>query len=253
MEIIFIRIIESLLLPPGLMIVMLVLGIVLLKRYSRLGRFLLLGGLALLWLASLPLLAQWNAQLFEGIPPLTEEALAQSPAQAIVILGGGRRVDAPEYAADIVGTATLERLRYGAYLHRLTQLPILVTGGAPYGHPTSEATLMQQALIEDFKIEARWLEGNSSNTWENAQFSQKMLAQENIQHIYLVTDALHITRSIKAFTTAGLKVTPAPTGFTQSAKDRPLILSLLPSSRAISIHRRLAHELVGRIWYAIRY
>ena len=50
-------------------------------------------------------------------------------AEAIVILGGGTRRNAPEYGGDTLGRLTLERVRYGAQVAKLTALPVLVTGG----------------------------------------------------------------------------------------------------------------------------
>ena len=50
-------------------------------------------------------------------------------AKAVVILGGGVRRNAPEYGGDTLATLTLERVRYGARVARLTGLPVLVSGG----------------------------------------------------------------------------------------------------------------------------
>jgi len=49
----------------------------------------------------------------ENTPPITEAQLKD--IQAIVILGGGKNNNAPEYRGiDTINKATLERLRYGA-------------------------------------------------------------------------------------------------------------------------------------------
>ena len=56
----------------------------------------------------------------------------------IVIVGTGSYPVAPEYGGDTVGAATLERVRWGARRHRLAGLPILVSGGSPFGSRTSE-------------------------------------------------------------------------------------------------------------------
>jgi len=51
-------------------------------------------------------------RLVDDSPPVT---LAQArSAQAIVILGGGVRRNAPEYGGDTLGRLTLDRVRYGA-------------------------------------------------------------------------------------------------------------------------------------------
>src|SRR6185369_731300 len=64
---------------------------------------------------------------------------ALSNVQAIVILGGGRRSDSPEFGGDTVSHYTLERVRYGAQLARQTGLPVLVSGGSVFGEEVSEA------------------------------------------------------------------------------------------------------------------
>ena len=57
----------------------------------------------------------------ERTPPVTREALQGFDPEAIVVLGGGRRAHAPEYEGETVSPATLERMRYGARLHRETR------------------------------------------------------------------------------------------------------------------------------------
>jgi len=66
-------------------------------------------------------------------------------AEAIVIPGGGTRRDALEYGGDTVGQLSLDRVRYGAVVAKRTGLPVLVSGGSPYGGRT-EAELMRQTL-----------------------------------------------------------------------------------------------------------
>ena len=63
-------------------------------------------------------------------------------AQAIVVLGAGKRTHAPEFGGETVNRLALERLRYAATLARETRLPMLVSGGAPAGD-TPEASLME--------------------------------------------------------------------------------------------------------------
>ncbi|RKZ35880.1 MAG: YdcF family protein, partial [Gammaproteobacteria bacterium] len=105
----------------------------------------------------------------ETVPVLTEPDLVRQQPQAIVVLGGGRYSDAPEYGGDTVARGTLERLRYGARLHRQTGLPLLVTGGRVYGETTAEATLMKSVLTDEFGVGVKWAENESRNTFENAR------------------------------------------------------------------------------------
>jgi len=252
MEILFIRLIESLIMPPGLMLVMMLAGSVIIGRYYRTGKTLIIAGFVLLFLFSLPIIPNSLLALLEQTPPVTPAQLKQQKVQAIVILGGGRYTDAPEYHnQDTVAEYTLERLRYGAYLQRHTGLPVLVTGGNPYGRPVPEAQLMRTTLENAFHIPVKWVEGRSANSWENASNSFAILQPLGITRIALVTHAWHMPRSISAFEQNGFQVVPAPTAY--STRNTPLILDFFPSATAMKNSRMAMHEILGRIWYAMRY
>jgi len=255
MEVLLIKTLQTLLLPPGLMILLMLAGYFLARRMPRTGMSMLFTGFGLLVLASLPLVANFNLRLLEGDTALSAAELAQPSAQAIVILSGGRNLDAPEYGqADTVSMHTLERVRYGAWLQRHTRLPILVTGGKVFDSSRpAEAELIRQILTEEYGIPVRWSETNSRNSWENAAFSQAMLKAADIKRIYLVTQAWHMPRARMAFEAVGLEVIPAPTGFLHGDGDAPLILDFLPSSGALLVNSYIAHELIGIVWYRLRY
>lgn len=255
MEVLLIKTVQTLLLPPGLMILLMLAGYFLARRLPRTGKIMLFTGFGLLVLASLPLVANFNLRLLEGDTALSTAELTQPSAQAIVILSGGRNFVAPEYGArDTVDMHTLERVRYGAWLHRHTRLPILVTGGKVF--ETSQpalAELMQQVLTEEYQVPVQWIESNSRNSWENASFSQAILKEAGIKRIYLVTQAWHMPRAQMAFEGVGLEVIPAPTGFLGKNGDTPLILSFLPSGSALMTNYYLTHEFLGIVWYKLRY
>ena len=62
-------------------------------------------------------------------------------------------------------------------------------------------------------------------------------------------------RSVAAFETAGLHVIPAPTGF-EGGEPLGNLFSLsaaLPKAKAMSKSRNALHEIVGGLWYRIRY
>ena len=115
-----------------------------------------------------------------------------------------------------------------------THLPILLTGGAPdatSSNEPTEAELTQKILNNEFQIQARWLEKQSKTTEENAAFSAKILKQEGVTHIYLITHFWHMPRARAVFEKYGLKVTPAPVGFYQKYQFHPL--NLYPSTAGI--------------------
>ena len=150
--------------------------------------------------------------LFRSERPFADP-LAKS-ADAIVILGGGSHPASPEYGGDTVNSTTLERLRYGARLYRLTHLPVLVTGGNPRGYAEAEAALMRLVLETEWNMPVRWSDDQSHDTAENARKSFAILKPAGITRIYLVTHAWHMPRAQAAFEYAGFAVIPAATSYT---------------------------------------
>lgn len=247
---VFTNLLAVLLLPPANGLLLAAIGGVLLWRRQRWGRWLVVAGIVLLWLCSLHIVAVCLARPLEmRYPAWSGGSLA--PAQAIVVLGGGRQRAAPEFAgADTVSSASLERLRYGAYLARQSGLPLLLTGGLPDGGAQAEAETMQITLQRDFGIKARWLESASNNTLENARFSAALLQAAGIKHVVLVTHAWHMPRAVDAFSAAGLQLMPAPMGYLSA---RPLTLfDFLPRAEAMAESKRVMHEWIGLLWYALR-
>ena len=250
--VLFNRMVESLLLPPGL-IVALLLAALALWRFRRTARWLLVSTLAILYFASIPATAEWLIESlqrrFDAIAPDSSQTRG---AGAIVVLGAGRYPDAPEYGGDTVSRLALERLRYAAALHRRTGLPILVTGGATMGEPVPEAKLMQQTLVTEFGIEAVWAEQRSRTTAENARFSADALAQRGVYRVLLVTHALHMARAEGVFRRAGLDVVPAPTGFHRPHPMDRGATAWLPRIDALRRTNQALHEYLGMLWYYLR-
>ncbi len=183
-----------------------------------------------------------------------QEVQAQWPAiGAIVVLGGGRIDSAPEYQGkDQVNRSSLWRLRYGAYLAREYQLPILVSGGTVYPYEkASEAALAEQVLKESFLLNDIWLEEGSRNTWENAQKTAKILEGKSIEHVYLVTHAYHMRRAVLAFEAADIKVTPMATGFV-STSHVDWWDAWLPKAYALLESRVALHEFIGLFFYQLK-
>ena len=256
MELFITGVIKSLIFPPGLFLLMLAAGVLLLNKRPALGKSLLYAGLIVFYLLSTPRISGLLISQVETYPALEVKGLGNIAADAIVVLAGDWENSAEEYGGDTVGQQTLIRCRYGAFLQRKTGLPILVTGGSTsHRADRSLAQMMAELLREEFQAGEVWLEDTSRTTAENAFFSKNLLAQKKIDKVYLVTQALHMPRSVDVFQKAGLKVIPAPTKFEGgNLLYKPLKLSsVLPSAGAIVISRIALHEIIGAIWYKIRY
>ena len=239
-----VKVLSCALLPPLNLLLLALLGLLLLSFRRKTGLALAVAAVAGLLLLSVPAVATLLAGLLEN--PYTKESLNLEGAQAIVILGGGSYAAAPEYGTDTVGAATLERLRWGARLHRLSGLPVMVSGGSPSGTHLSEATQMKAALNEDFRIDVRWLEDKSFNTLESARYARQQLATAKVNRIVLVTHAGHMRRARLVFEDAGFSVIGAPTAF--STLPPPGILNFLPSARGLELSHAFFYEVIGLGW-----
>ena len=108
---------EQLILPPGGFILLSLLGLVLMRRYRRVGVYITASGLGLLYVASLPVTADSFLSWLEPNTSLTESLFLNTeiqdgkPPQAIVILGAGRYYDTPEFGGDAPNAMALERIR----------------------------------------------------------------------------------------------------------------------------------------------
>lgn len=244
---------KALLLPPGLNLLLILLAVVLGRKWRLLGIGLF--GLSVLSLLALSLPIAANG-LAAKLQPTAAQRLALLPGDmqqaAIVVLGGGRRSSAPEFdSADTVNARTLERLRYAARLQRQTHLPVLLSGGKVFGEATAEAVLMNDSFISDFRGAPNWLEADSRTTGENAEFSARVLKANGITTIFLVTHAMHMPRAQHEFEQQGLKVLPAPLGYLQPASGKTGPLEWLPNAEALAQSSMAMHEYLGGIWYQL--
>lgn len=237
---------SQLLLPPGGLLLLGLIGLALVRSHLRIGAGLAFFALVSLYALALPIVSHRLLHALED--PYVEPAI-DANAGAIVVLGGGTYAPAPEYTRETVGRYTLERVRYAAHLHRRTAAPVLVSGGNPLGLKTSEGEQMKDAL-QDFGVATKWVEGASNNTFENARLSRQTLQQTGIDTIYLVTHAWHMPRAKMVFVNAGLRVIPAPTGY--KTETRLNVLDFVPSADALRDSFIFFHEIVGMAWYRVR-
>jgi uncharacterized SAM-binding protein YcdF (DUF218 family) len=235
------------LLPPLNALILLVLGLLALAWRRGVGVTLLLLGTGLLYVASAPIVAVATVRALEG-PALADAGHAG--AQAIVVLGAGTYVDAPEYGQDVPTAGGLVRVRFAAHLQRATGLPVLTTGGAIWGAQIPEGEQMRRVLEEDFRVPVRWVEPTGTTTWSSAVATRAILEPERVRAIFLVTHAWHMRRAQLAFEQAGFTVIAAPTAFTTYSAAYPP--GFMPEARALELTRDAWREGIGLGWYKLR-
>ena len=238
---------SDLVLPPTSLIALTLIGVALLRSRPRVGFGLIVGAQLALLAFAIPAVAFALARTLEPAP-LDVSALKR--AQAIVILGGGRNRGALEWGGETVNDFTLERLRFGAQLARTSGLPVYVTGGMPDGGMYGEGDLMAGVLAKDYGIRVKWIDNAASTTRDNALMAAQDLKSAGVQRVVLVTSAMHMPRSLRAFEAAGFEVLAAPTGF---RGQRPLAAyQLMPSASALRLSHAALREWFARAVYRLR-
>ena len=91
---------------------------------------------------------------------------------------------------------------------------------------------------------------NVQNT-DQARATVKLLANENPK-VILVTSAFHMPRARKVFEAAGLKVIPFAVDFRASA-DELTLMDFIPSANALKETSFFVREMIGRLYYIIKY
>lgn len=237
------KLLSAIILPPFSLILMAIFALLLYKlKYPKWACAFASTALLMFYILSLPYTAE---KLSDSL--ISEEIPSQQDyqqAQAIVVLGGGLRDSKELFASITLPALSLERLRYAAYLHQVTQLPILVTGSAPNGN--SEAKVMAQELQTFFHTPVKWQENKAMNTKQNALFTAQLLLPEHIHKIILVTHEWHMQRAKWLFEQQGFEVLPAPVGHGKIPASYGLsYMHFIPQASALNTNTQLLKEWLG--------
>lgn len=245
--------ISQLLLPPGGLILLGLIGLVFWKRGW--GRGLVLLSFASLWLLSTEPVRDLLTEPLEFQYSVLDMSKVKTDGTAIVLLGGGIYENAPEYGGrDELGRYAMMRTVYAADVALKTGLDVYATGGKPLTQADEpEGEIMRHWLLK-FGVSERYAfsENAANNTWENAAYMKKLLYKKGVNSVILVTSAWHMPRAVWCFESQGFEVVAAPTDYLteQEAYD---LRSYLPHWTVLNDSGQALHEYLGLIWYHIRF
>lgn len=233
---VFQKIFSYLLVPPGILLLLVLLGLFVRRKRS----FSLFLALVLYVLSS------YLGELIFLYPLERRMVISPSlPLNAyVVILGGG--IERNTRMGDQPGIATSTRILAGAKLYRTLRTKVVVTGGSLVkGIP--EAWVMREELIELGVPEDDILvEDKSKNTYENAKNTRELVGDSPI---ILVTDSLHMCRALTTFRKFFREVHPHPALF---FFGDPEFVDFLPNAYSLYLNSRAIYEWMGMIWYRLK-
>jgi uncharacterized SAM-binding protein YcdF (DUF218 family) len=245
-------ILKSLIVPPGIFIVLLsVLNIwdLITKKKER--RFYSLIIAFLVWLLSIsPISNSMLSYLESGY------TFPKTPRSDVIILLGERFLPKVH---DISGIGTpsglmLARIMAAAKLQRNINVPIIISHGRKTKNNVSESLIAKRYLIElGVPVDMIIFEGKSRDTYENAKYSKELCKKFGFQNPIIVTSAYHLKRAMLSFKKIGMTVNPFPSNFLSSENRKYQWNSFLPgyeNSRNSSIAIK---EYFGLFFYNFFY
>jgi len=233
---------------PTVFIVLSLVGGLIALLWWRMGVALVLVSSLCLYAAATPALSLYLLHRIEVALPANPDFGA---AQAIIVLGGDVRRGNGGDIPDRLGGLSLERVVFAAAAYRRLHLPVVVSGGQAVGTHASEAALMKAALDRDFAVPVAWTEGRSRTTWENALLTAQLLLPEKLTTVVIVSQAWHLPRALWAFERAGLKALPWPAP--RTVPRTGAVGDFLPSLAALHDSFYALHEMIGGVFYRLRY
>jgi len=248
MDLIFLRSMQRLVLPPANVLLLLMIGFLLIRSRRNLGRLFIATGFLLLYGLSIsPVSSALMAPLEKSFRPVNVNS---AKADVIVVLGGGTRDRSWLGLEPEPGEKSLQRVVAAVKLHRALHIPVLISGGAgdPDQSQLSDADSMSRAALGLGVLEQDIvIENKSRNTLESARAVRGLLKRNRI---ILVTSAFHMKRSVALFKKQGFDVVPAPAGYL--AMNRPMSLyAFIPSAVGLSTSAVALSEYISYAWYSL--
>jgi uncharacterized SAM-binding protein YcdF (DUF218 family) len=247
----FTKVLQSLLLPPGIFLILMAVGFFIRKDCRLLGKLLMVSGYCLLYFASISPVTDVLIRPLESTYPPLKQTPATMKADAIVVLGGGvRDLSWIGLAPDLSETG-VERVVRGVSLYRSTRIPLMMVGGN--GNPGKEEVSESDAMSRVAKslgVPERELTivGKVRNTLESADAVKRRLKGNRI---ILVTSAVHMRRAAGMFRKKGFEVIPAACGYRGEQSSRTFI-SFIPRADNLHYSASAIAEYLSLAWYRIR-
>ncbi len=238
------KIVGFCLMPLTVSLLLLVAGAVLLwlKRWQRLARWLVTGGLAVLILAAYGFPGRLVVRRLEAFhPPFTDA----TPVTRVVVLGGTYSYSWYVPERNHAGTSSIARVVEGVRIYRLQQQPctLVLSGiGVSQGMRTV-------ALDLGIPPESIVIDNKSADTKDQARLLRDMLGTEPFA---LVTSASHMPRAMAMFRKQGMNPIPAPTHYLCVPGKHWSASYLFPSAARIEATERAEYEVLGLIWAKLR-
>ena len=233
--------------PIFLVMVLITWGIVFRSRIAS------VLAVSILIICSLPIFSNKLITSLENEYILSDASSAKT-ADAIVVLSGMVRTINGKNGLFYEWGEASDRIFAGIELIKKNKDPIMIlTGGKlPWsvGKPEGEH-LRDVAIKYGVPNKNILLTENVENTDQEAKAVGKLLNKTSPK-IILVTSAFHMPRAQKVFEAVGINIEPFAVDFLSEA-DKYTIMNFIPSAGALNQTSFFIRELIGRLYYNLKY
>jgi len=243
--------IANLILPPGCLIIALLMYIILYYRKSKKSPKLIIAIFTIFYMLSIPLTSDllMHSLEYKYQPP------GKIDGDVVIVLGGGATLTSPDFNGNgnLSGPAA-NRLLTAARIHTKTGLPIIFSGGKVFKSTGNEAEIAKRQLL-DLGLSSNdvIIENKSINTTENAKFTASLLTKYKFTKPILITSAFHMQRAVINFNNSGIKNFQIyPTDYSTNKKLSVNFNSFVPSSSSFNYSTVALHEYLGIIQLLIK-
>jgi len=230
---------------------MLVIGLIVLGIIFNLRKFSVVGIIVLI-LSSLPIISNnFIAYLEKDYQPIEISEIEN--VDAIVVLSGMIRVIGDEENLKYEFTDSVDRFFAGLDLFNNNKSPILILtrGKMPWSVGIAEGEYLKELAIKyGVSEENIILTDEVQNTDQEVKAIKKILTEDT--KIILVTSAFHMPRAEKVFKAANINLIPYPVDF-QNSKSKTTMMDFIPSAGSLSQTSHFVREMIGRLYYNLKY
>ena len=210
-------------------------------------------GVAILVIFSMPIVSGKLIAYLESDYELIKPSKVES-ADAVVVLSGMIKTIQTKNGLDYEWGEAADRIFAGIDLFKSNKAPVLIlTGGKlPWSIGVPEGEYLRDVAI-DLGVPKKdiLLTENVENTDQEAKAIKKLLLLDNPK-IILVTSAFHMPRAQLVFEAAGVNVIPSPVDFIVGA-GKLTFMSFIPSAGSFASTSFFVREMIGRIYYNLKY
>jgi len=233
--------------PMFLVIVIITWGVVFRSRIAG------ILAVSILIICSLPIFSNKLITYLENGYTLSDASSAKT-ADAIVVLSGMVRTINGKNGLSYEWGEASDRIFAGIELIKKNKAPIMIlTGGKlPWSVGKPEGEYLRDVAIK-YGVPNKniLLTENVENTDQEAKAVGKLLNKTSPK-IILVTSAFHMPRAQKVFEAVGINIEPFAVDFLSGA-DKYTIMNFIPSAGALNQTSFFIRELIGRLYYSLKY